>query len=147
MPQICLYLTGGAPWRQKKVLQIGQNGPNQTPIFKTPRKVVKVFSQSAKFHPHFRICDITKNSSNQIFERISKKLHKKSVKSFYINRLHRPSWKFRNIFSQFSLENSVKSTFLLLNRCFHEIFMSGESKFLIFRFGFTKKKLLRFSLK
>ena len=58
MPQICLYLTSGAPWRQKKVLQIGQNGPNQTPILKTPRKVVKVFSQSAKFHPHFRIVSV-----------------------------------------------------------------------------------------
>ena len=101
------------------------------------------FQQKRYFHEIF----FTKIPSNQIFERISKKLHKKSVKSFYINRLHRPSWKFRNIFSQFSLENSVKSTFLLLNRCFHEIFMSGESKFLIFRFGFTKKKLLRFSLK
>ena len=28
------------------------------PIFKTPRKVVKVFSQSAKFHPHFRIVSV-----------------------------------------------------------------------------------------
>ena len=58
MPQICLYLTGGAPWWQKKVLQMGQNGPNQTPIFKPPRKVVKVFSQTAKFHPHFTIVSV-----------------------------------------------------------------------------------------
>ena len=137
-------------WRPLAAEKSTTNRPKWSksdPNFQNSQESCKSFFTKCQISPPFQNCDITKNSSNQIFERISKKLHKKSVKSFYINRLHRPSWKFRNIFSQFSLENSVKSTFLLLNRCFHEIFMSGESKFLIFRFGFTKKKLLRFSLK
>ena len=49
MPQIAMFLTGGAPWRQKKVLIFGQKGPNQTPVFKPPAKVGKVFWQSPKF--------------------------------------------------------------------------------------------------
>ena len=56
--KICLYLTGGATWRAKKVLIFGQNGPNQTPVFKPPGKVEKVFSQSPKFPPHFRTVSV-----------------------------------------------------------------------------------------